>query len=339
MVNKLDKIYNACNPLLAAPKEFYFDCREARGGDDFLKNVFNHLKRNSPIKKGESAKERFRHFLFSGHIGSGKSSELKHLTNQFIEKSESELNMRFFPIYIDTFDYLDVFDVSITEILLCIVAELADELKSIGISLKSDFLSNQLKTLKELFSDLEIESFEIGAWKTKLKINRLKQDENARQKIRKALGNKIPTLLSEINLLFDRARLEIRKQSGGELSLKYSDIIIIIDNLEKIEKFEEVSAGIESYKHLFIDNYSILTGLQSHIIFTVPLRLVRSTIGATLKDFYSSIFVLPMVKTFPRDKNEPFPKGIETLNKILQKRLGEKIKLTDAFTRANALKL
>ncbi len=332
MSSDLDKIYNACNPFLPATEKNYFDCRDARGGDAFLKNVFNNLKRTEPIKRGENAKERFHHFLFSGHIGSGKSSELKHLVEQLNSKGKSELNTSFFPIYIDTFNYLDAFDVSITEILLSIVAEVADTLNSqLGIKLESSFLTKQIQQFKEFFSDLRVDSFEISSWKSKLKINRLKQDANARQRIREVLGNKIPTLLAEINLLFERARLEIRKKEFGELSLNFSDIVIIVDNLEKIEKFESHEQGLVSYERLFIDSYPLLTGLQSHVIFTVPLRLVRSSIGTILGDYYSKPFVLPMVKIVKRGTDERFGKGEDALKKVLQRRLG-KIKITDAFT-------
>ncbi len=331
MSDSLSKIYNACDPFLPANEEYYFDCREARGGDAFIKNVFNHLKRSSSDKGENGQTKRYRHFLFSGHIGSGKSSELKHLVKKLNESNKH--NITFFPVYIDTFDYLDVYDVSITDILLSIVTELAETLsEELGIELKDSYFRSRFEEMKEYaLGKYEINEGDLDFGIGKVKIQRLKQDPTARKIVRDALKARIPTVLEEINLLFEQARLAVRKKTVGETSLKYSDIVIIVDNLEKIQKLEETGEGLESYQKLFIDFYPQLTGLQSHIIFTVPLRLIRSTIAPKLREYYSEPFVLPMVKILQRESREPFEKGIESLKFILQKRLDE-IKLEDAFT-------
>ena len=313
MPSSLNRIYNACNPFLPAPEGFYCDCREARGGDAFLKNVFKHLMRTDANVDGENGEKRFRHFLFSGHIGSGKSSELKHLVQKL--KESNEQNVTFFPIYIDTFDYLDVYDVSITDILLSIVTELSETLrKELNIWLKDSYFKTKFEEIKAAaLTGIEINEGDLDIGIGKIKIQRLKQDPSARKIVRDALKTRIPTVVQEINLLFEEARLKVRKKTVGDTSLKYSDIVIIIDNLEKIQKFEETEEGLESYKKLFIDYYPQLTDLQSHVIFTVPLRLVRSSIAPTLREYYSEPFVLPMIKISQRISREPFDKGVESL--------------------------
>lgn len=334
MSDPLDIIYNACDPFLPALPEYYCDCKEARGGDAFAKIVFKHLKRSNPeqTKNGESGQ--YRHCLFSGHIGSGKSSELKHLEKKLKEHNS---NTKYYPVYIDVFDYLDVYDVSITDILLAIVSELADTLREqYGVELKDTYFKRRFDELKNYFlSDVEINEGDLTLGFAKLKVQRLKQDPTARLEIRKALTPRIPTILEEINLLFEQARVEIRKKSG-ETSLKNSDIIVLLDNLEKIQKVDDAAVGFESSKRLFIDYYPQLTGLRAHIVFTTPLDLVRSPIAPKLLQYYSDPFVLPMVKTFYRtDREKPFEAGIDSLKTILKKRLGD-IPLEDAFE-ANAL--
>lgn len=333
MSDKLGQIYNSCDPFLPAPEDFYYDCRDARGGDAFLKNVFNHLLRSNAAQDGEEIKSKFRHFLFSGHLGSGKSSELKHLVRKL--KEENRHNVTFFPIYIDTFDYLDTYDVSVTDILLSIVAELGDTLRNeLNIDLKDSYFRNKFEEIKSVaLSEVEINEAELDIGYGKLKIQRLKQNPSARKIVRDALKPGIPTILAEVNNLFLEARLKVRKKTVGESSLKYSDIVIIIDNLEKMEKFENFEEGLESYKKLFIDFYPQLTGLQSHVIFTVPLRLVRSDVAPILREYYSEPFVLPMVKIAQRKTHESFDKGVDAMKKILQKRLGD-LNLDDAFEKA-----
>lgn len=329
MSDPLDVIYNACDPFLPALPEYYCDCKEARGGDAFAKNVFQHLRRANPEKTENGEARQYRHCLFSGHIGSGKSSELKHLEKKLIKKAIN--NTKYYPIYIDVFDYLDVYDVSITDILLAIVSELAGTLREqYGVELQDTYFRRRFTELKEHLHNIDIPEGEITLGIAKLKVQRLKQDPTARQEIRKVLTPRIPTILEEINLLFEQARVEIRKKSG-ETSIKTSDIIILLDNLEKIQKVDDAVVGFESSKRLFIDYYPQLTGLRAHIVFTTPLDLVRSPIAPKLREYYSEPFVLPMVKTFYRtDREKPFEAGIDSLKTILKKRLGD-IPLKDAF--------
>ncbi len=330
MSNALDKIFQACNPLKSATSEFYVDCREARGGDAFVMTFLDNLKKCGVVDSETNGKGDFLYFLFSGHSGCGKSSDLVYLTQKL--KTHCFDNVQYFPIYLDVSEYLDDFDVSTTDILLAIVTELAATLdEELGIKLKDTYFQNRLSELKEFFlSEVEISEGEVGIFGSKVKVKRLQTNQEGRQRVREALKLKTSSMLTEINLLFQKARNEIRKKTCGETSLKYSDIVIILDNLEKIQRFENAEEGLASHERLFIDNYAQLTALETHIIYTVPLRLVRSPLGKRLSNYYSEPFVLPMVKTFDRKSKKPFDIGEKALKSILQKRFG-KIPIDDAF--------
>lgn len=117
------QLFNACDPLVPATVEYYVDCSAERGNDALAKEVLNKLgMTTSPLR-----------FLFSGHIGSGKSSELEHLRN-CLENPDTK-GKRFFPILLDAGDYLNEYNVTPTDILLAIVAEVASTFKEkLGIS-------------------------------------------------------------------------------------------------------------------------------------------------------------------------------------------------------------
>jgi hypothetical protein len=68
-VNDLKHIYNACDPFVPATEEDYYDCSEARGSGSLTLEFQRHL----------GLAEDYLSFLFSGHLGSGKSSELRNL--------------------------------------------------------------------------------------------------------------------------------------------------------------------------------------------------------------------------------------------------------------------
>ena len=77
MSDVLKDLYNACNPVVPATAEYYMDCSAVRGSNPLTRQFQGELsKTNDPL-----------FFLFSGHIGSGKSSELEHLRHTLAHPS------------------------------------------------------------------------------------------------------------------------------------------------------------------------------------------------------------------------------------------------------------
>jgi hypothetical protein len=317
----LKKIYNACDPNSPASAEYYFDCSEARGGTALPQVVQRHLRRADD----------YTCFLLSGHIGCGKSSELAKLERMLTE-AHQPLNC-YFPVLVNVSEYLDDYDVTPTDILLAIVSELADALRTrLNVELRENYFTKRLNEIKNLLlSDVEDKEAELSLGFVKVKVQRLKKDPTARQKVREILEPKMSTMLEEINLIFDEARLEIRKHRLANAPQPCSDLVIILDNLEKIRKIGKEEEGLASHRELFLERYTQLTGMRAHFIYTVPLRLVRSADGPQLQQRYGEVFVLPMIKVIERDTRNSYQPGIESVRAILQKRLGD-VKLDDAFT-------
>ena len=89
MEDALKHIYNACEPYVPAPAEYYYDCAEARGSSALSQEFQNHLR---------LAKD-YLYFLFTGHIGCGKSSELKQLERSLLAAAPPY--SCYFPILLD----------------------------------------------------------------------------------------------------------------------------------------------------------------------------------------------------------------------------------------------
>jgi hypothetical protein len=75
--------------------------------------------------------------------------------------------------------------------------------------------------------------------------------------------------LEEINTLFDEARLAVKKAHVGDAGRACSDIVLILDNLEKIRRISGLDEGLVSQRELFLERYTQLTGMKAHFIFTV----------------------------------------------------------------------
>ena len=319
MSDALIQLRNACAPGTPAVASQYVDCTKVRGGNVFASKVQADLighpifvtERDLPTKKG------FLHYLFSGHVGSGKSSELLHL-KECLEKTESPQSSRFFTIVIDASEYLDEYDVKALDILLAIVSEVADEFRGrLNVELKDGYFSKRLEAIKKfLLTDVELEATELTLGNAKSKLKLLRTDPTAREQVRAALMPQTLSLLSEINTFFIEARIEVRKKG-------FQDFVLVIDNLEKIERFDDNAQGEASQRALFVEGAPQLTSLQAHVVFTVPLTLVRR-IGPSLTTLYGRVpFVLPMIKTEQRRTHLPYDEGREILRTILRKRTSE----------------
>ncbi|MDQ2746782.1 MAG: hypothetical protein M3T96_05930 [Acidobacteriota bacterium] len=329
---QIAKIYGACNPDNPATEKFYYDCSEARGGNVFVNQIKDHIVlANASINESSDAAD-YKCFLFTGHSGCGKSSELKRLVRELDAYSEDS---RFYPVFIDANEYLDRFDVKITDILLAIATETADALqKNNSLNIKGNFFKRFIDRLgEEVFSEWEIDKIgvELPFGFASADIKRLAKDDSARAKVRKALENDTYLLLQEINRLLGEARKQITNLSAHGKSQNYKDVVIILDNLEKIEQFDGAEMGLESAQKLFLQYSTQLTGIESHIIYTVPIDLMRSNDATRVSNLYDKQFILPMVKVFQRDGETPFEAGRDAMTEILKLRLGD-IKRHDAFT-------
>ncbi len=265
------------------------------------------------IKRLKSARKENLRYLFTGHLGCGKSSELIHLADKI------ENDTTFLPIYIDFEEYLDIQDTTLEDIFLGMISEIASNCKE-----RFDFKFNDesytlFKKIAGFFGDIKVKGdvglpFDIA----KLNIERLRQNPNLRQQVREAiLKDEKKSLLSELNQFILEIELRLKQET------EFTKLIIIADSLEKIKRFEKEESELISQKKLFIDRVEQMTGIATNVIYTVPLSLYRSHYGTQLPNLYSrNVFVLPMVKIHRRGKfDETFEIGRQELIEIIKRRL------------------
>lgn len=316
----LKYLYNAFDPLKPAEPDQYVDSDLARGSRDLTKQFSAELAR---IEDG------FLCFVFSGHVGCGKSSELRHLADRLREGTGSALDAAYLPIVLNAEDFIDANDVSTTDILLAIVAHAGHRLSEEGIDLADSFLTGRMKEVRDvLFGNVELT--ELSLFEKSAKIQVLKSDPNTRDKVRKALEDFTTPLREEIAILFEDARTKLRKRKESKGKPKYKDIVLILDNLEKIQHIEGYDHGYKSQRELFIERASQLTGLGVHVVYTVPLTLAIRDGPELAQRYGSEPFVLPMVKVAERN-HDVYQAGYKTLRELVEKRIGSGRKLDDVF--------
>lgn len=299
----LSDLYNACEASTAASTEFYLDTTSARGNSKMLSDmVRSHLRLQA--NKGYLC------LLFSGHMGCGKSSELERVKTDLLNIADER--SRYLAIRIDTNDYLNPAKISVPEVFIGIVSELAnavqehlgrnilasqDNQMSIEVLRKIPFLNTPGPLVPAQFRD---------------RVRSLPKEPDQQEQIRALLEQRMIPLLSQLNQLFAQVR--------SALQGKYRDIVLILDNLEKMDRVSE----------LFLTKQPQLGGLEAHVIYTIPLHLARSS-AATLSSLYhhDSPCVLPMVKVRNR-KGERYEDGYACLSELIQKRIPQ-VPLRDVF--------
>ncbi|HJW92428.1 MAG TPA: hypothetical protein VJ901_02315 [Thermoanaerobaculia bacterium] len=303
------RVFNAFEPLEPASVDQYLDMDAVRGTESGIVKAV--------LKQIRLCRDQYGRFLFSGHIGCGKSSELKHLEHVLLHRKPKEGETRFFPIFIDTFEYLSDYDADAIDLLLAVVAELASRLREdLQIELTDNYFKDRFIELRNfLLRDVSLDEGELALWNVKVKLKLLKANDVARNQIREALRPRVTTILGEINNLLTTARaLLIEKKTG------YSDVILIVDNLEKIRKVTNAAEGFASHRELFLEQHAKLTGFNAHVIYTVPLRLMRSSDSPQLMVRYPHIHIVPSVKVAERN-HEPFKPGRDALRKLVERRV------------------
>ena len=298
-----------------ATAQQYIDCTDVRGGHAFTERFMGAL-RNAGTSSG------FMRHLITGHIGGGKSSELVHLKAELSLGGPRTGGRKYLAVLLDASDFIDDSDATPNDVLIAIIAELASTLKlEADIELQDNYFTKRFKEfLGFLLRDVDVTEVEIPIWTAKAKIQLLKRNPSAREKVRAALVGSETRFLEEINILFEKARVQLRKKG-------YADIVLILDNLEKIRRLRDAEEGAQSHESLFISNASKFTGLACSFVLTVPLTLVRRHPGA-LRTAYGQVpFSLPMIKTRTRT-GEPYQAGFDKIRKLLGLRGATKELLT-----------
>lgn len=270
------------SPDSASPK-FYIDRPD---------NPMNKLKTFLLTSPGDDK------VLFSGHLGSGKSTEL----NRF--SVDPEIRKEFFVIKYSISEILNIIDIDYIDFLLSFAACLYIKASGEGVGFSGPVLKILEKWIgyfKSGMDDWEDEDKKIsGAKKILAFFNRvsviLLREFTLRDNVKKAIKRNINGLVDVINALVAYINSNV-----GE-----KELLVIIDDLEKIP-------DIARSEELFIKagNYMAVPGCK--IIYTVPIALYYSIKFKPLMSVFSKSYFLPNIKVREKDgTGEIDPSGCMT---------------------------
>jgi AAA ATPase domain len=306
----LSQIYNAFDPFqpLQAGDPAYVDLRSVRGDGD----VLTDLGRRVDLAKAKKTCQ-----LYTGHRGVGKSTELLRLQEDLRSKG-------YFVVYFaaDKED-IEPEDVEYTDVLLACTRHILEELKDCGDpETILEWVRGRLVAFKDAIPELEVEKFSAEAtvpsfgWIPQFaKITAsLRAVPKIRQKLRNELDAHTPSLVEALNTFIRDAKKKLPEPCD--------DIVVIVDNLDRITYIKRDESQGSNYDEIFIDRVEQLKSLDCHVIYTIPIAMVYSTKATILEDTYNKPQVLPMIMVKDRDGNV-YEAGLAKMKEIIAKRIAQ----------------
>ena len=262
--------------------------------------------------------DNFSTILFTGHRGSGKSTELKRIQKIWKES--------YHVIYLEVNEETDINDANYTDLYLIVIKQVEFALRKLGLKFDQRLLSSFEAWFKEITEENEesveksvsVESeasLEGGApFIAKLMVKLLAQikgSDKHKTTIRQTLEKDISRLKADINLLLRDAYVKLQKKYPD-----YKGLLIIFDNLDRISP--------KVADHLFFEYAAQLQELHCTIIYTVPISVLCSPKNP-LSLFDGNPHIVPMVNIYQFDRNGRDLNynqiGLDTIASSIEKRV------------------
>lgn len=289
----------------------YVDLSSARGSASRMSIVEADIR---------SSLDTYVRYLLVGHVGCGKSSELRWLEQSLNKKRRGT---RFRAVFVDVNSHVDARTIRLPELLMSIFVSLAEdsELKKfVPASTQAKAIWTDITTtLRGMGFELEAE-IPVGIAKLKAGFKR----EPGLQKTVGDLGQReVQKLIAGLNKLISSLRTPLIAADYG-----FDDIVIIVDNLERVERVTlSPTSGETTQDQFFLNELPRLQELEVHLVMTLPLAMQRQG-GRVQNAFPSSCsLMLPMITVHQRGardsggKRLPKVEGVNVVRSMLAKRI------------------
>lgn len=293
MTLDIQQLYKACDPSQTlvnndSKQQYHLDYWPVRGA-----RVMGAVK--EMICRASLGKTTCQ--LFTGYIGTGKTTELLHL------KAELEQEL-FHVVFFDAKEDLDLTDVDLEMLMLAIAHRIHQSLEANHIQPPSRFSERLLMVV----SLLRETSATASGLRTLIPV--LKTSSQLRSRLRQVLAIRNYNLLEAINEELLAPAIALLNSQGKK------GLVVIVDGLDRLENSRN-TWGNRQYETLFVDQAHQLRQLNCHTIYTFPLGLFFSDNYTALQQgFDGNPIVLPMISVQRRDGSD-CEQGMALLRQIV----------------------
>lgn len=296
----------------------YVDTQAARGSE----KTFTRLARKFGWDPDTNAffVPNDKHVLFFGHIGSGKTTELRRYAGR-LDKSK-----HFYVVEVDVLAKLDRNNLQYTEVLMAMAETLLERLAADGYALGEDVLKpvrDWFATAIRTRSSIREHSAEIKAGieagggiagLAKLFAGftaAFKTGSSQKNEWRQEIRNGFTALATSFSNLIRTAESELVRTGRAER------VLFLVDGTDKMH-------GADT-QQFFVQDAEQLLAIQTLVIYSAPLHLkYDGRLGGKL----DADMVLPMIKLQERD-GSPFDAGLSAMRDLLLRRADRSLFASD----------
>lgn len=291
--------------------------REAYGNLDFFPLIHERELEKFQVPYGEAVLDDLEQLveddisksgkiIFTGHRGCGKSTLLAKFSYRLSRNG-------LFPVMFSIADLIELSDVDHISILFAIALNLMLEAEAKQVEIHKS-TKEAIETWFAKRTRIEVEapiSAEVSGGFDLFGLikGRLKSEASVREELRLEFERKVSDLVAQINIISAQIQASTNQ-----------DVVVIIDDLDKLDLGDVRVIFKDHIKSLFLPNI--------HIIFTIPIASLRETsLRAVIgTETNNQIVTMPVTKLFHRRGRHqpnptPTPESLETLCAILQKRI------------------
>jgi energy-coupling factor transporter ATP-binding protein EcfA2 len=298
---------NYLRPLKGKDMEYFY---VNRGIHSELKALMGELEAGARTAVPNNTK-----FLFVGHTGCGKSTELSCLVS-IIETGTGRsdfLQKHFLPIQYSVSEVVGLYNIEFVDIALSIILGIYREMERLGYVVDEsparrvyDWLyQSQMSVPQEMPRTRETVGLDLGLGSLIRLIDvRLKSEGEIREGIRARIRKYIPELINLINQIL----YEVSAITG-------KNILLIIDDLDKIQP-------LDAALNIFREHVKSLASFDCFAIYTAPISLLYDPalkhLGQFLEIHYMPMFRVHTKEGAPEPADSPY---VAILREIVYRRL------------------
>lgn len=250
-------------------------------------------------------------FLFVGHTGCGKSTELSKLVD-IIETGKGRYQFvknAFLPIQYSISEVVGLYNIEFVDLALSIIVGIYKEMERLGHTVDDsaarrvyDWLYRDETTFGD-DPDAAADNLRLGSLIRMIDV-RLKGEGEVREEIRNRIRKYIPELIALIN------------QTIAEVSyVTGKNVLLIIDDLDKIQP-------LDAALNVFREHVKSLTSFNCFVIYTAPISMLydghSKHVGQFLEQHYMPMFSVRKKEGGPAS---PDSDDVRTLREIIYRRV------------------
>lgn len=275
-----------------------FDPEHPLRTEQELKDYFIQ-RENSPLEELEiflKTTNTMPKLLFTGHRGSGKSTELAKLA--------SLLKNDFFIVNYSVKKVINLFDVKYVDVILSLATELFKSATESKIKINKKLVSDIFDWFnKEIIKEVTIDtkgkadiSGTLNLFVTKLE-SKIGTESSTRTLVREKIEPRLSELLERVDLIIAEIERLTKKR-----------VLIIVEDLDK--------ADLASAREIFCGHSVSLTQPRCRIIYTFPIALRHDNDFINICHNFNEPYVLPNFRTAHKD-GSPDSQGTTELTQLI----------------------